>query len=620
MAKNYKKRTAEEIRQETKELTEQALESVEKFTKSPESIKELMDFMSRFPERSFRNQMLIQKQFPGAQACLGAAALKKNNIYIKKGEKGSKIFVRKSVKGFYDKSRGFVREAYATKEDKQKIEQGKIKIEKKPYYSIEKVFDITQTQLKPEDYPKIFPSRVFDFQLDGNGKFELKQGIDALAKEMNISIKDMREGTVFRGELGTAKGAYVRNPDTSQEEIVLNSRNTQTENLATSIHELAHAKMHKFSEYDTAIEELQAEMTSYIVTKHFGLDTTESSIPYIARWTNNGEEINAMEPAERGKILNDVSRVANQFIHTISTEINQHREISIEREKTLEEKTMDLESLENTSEANLFWYELDLRPVGIWTHPNSKENPPIVDSSFNNTKGKAYGAVGYKKAISKLDLENYDLSYLGLAETAEEAKLIGPKSSMEHQQLEVGQILYRVQRATEKKVNELVKITSIEDQGVQVEWLKKEGVKGNYQREDKLSSDIYPQEFFLNEWQYGRKTHENIYNKAISSFKEVSAANEVPLDSTVWINPNTGEVSQEDTGRSLPLKEGKYIHGQDQVQLMGKVFNREVESSMTTKQFFDGDAFKFPKERINEIQNERKKLVLAEQQKQMERA
>ncbi|MEJ4201756.1 ArdC-like ssDNA-binding domain-containing protein, partial [Enterococcus faecium] len=286
-----------------------------------EDVKELLNFMSRFPERSFRNQLLIEEQFPGATACLGRAALKKEGIYIKKGEQGNKIFVRKTVKGFYEKGRGFVRETEATPEDKKRIESGQIEVIKKPYYTIEKVFDITQTQLKPEDYPKIFPNRVFDFQLDKKGQSELQAGIQAVANNIGIQIRDMTESEVYQRELGQARGAYVRNEFTGEEEIVMNTRNTPTQHLATSIHELAHARMHKFSELDTATKELQAEMTSYIVCKHFGMDTSEKAIPYIAAWTKNGQTLDDKEAAERGKIMNDVSRVANEFIQTISNEI-----------------------------------------------------------------------------------------------------------------------------------------------------------------------------------------------------------------------------------------------------------------------------------------------------------
>nr|WP_256821808.1 NADAR domain-containing protein [Enterococcus mundtii] len=398
--KGYQKRTTEDIKQEVKLLSQQALDAVKKHTHSPEDVKELLNFMSRFPERSFRNQVLIEAQFPGASACLGRAALKKEGIYIKQGEQGNKIFVRKTVKGFYDKGRGFVRETEATPEDKKRIESGQIEVIKKPYYTIEKVFDITQTQLKPEDYPKIFPNRVFDFQLDKKGQSELQAGIQAVANTIGIQIRDMTESEVYPRELGQARGAYVHNEFTGQEEIVMNTRNTPTQHLATSIHELAHARMHKFSELDTETKELQAEMTSYIICKHFGMDTSEKAIPYIATWTKNGQTLDDKEATERGKIMNDVSRVANEFIQTISKEINQYRERDPEIQQA-EVKQDHKDPVEMVEQKNVV-------PVGsLWIDKKDgkvmeedtgrtlqlKDAAFIEDSQHNQVilKGKSYG-------------------------------------------------------------------------------------------------------------------------------------------------------------------------------------------------------------------------------------
>ncbi|ELA48779.1 fimbrial isopeptide formation D2 domain-containing protein [Enterococcus faecium EnGen0005] len=367
---------------------------------TPEDVKELLNFMSRFPELSFRNQLLIEEQFPGATACLGRAALKKEGIYIKKGEQGNKIFVRKTVKGFYEKGRGFVRETEATPEDKKRIESGQIEVIKKPYYTIEKVFDITQTQLKPEDYPKIFPNRVFDFQLDKTGQSELQAGIQAVANNIGIQIRDMTESEVYQRELGQARGAYVRNEFTGEEEIVMNTRNTPTQHLATSIHELAHARMHKFSELDTATKELQAEMTSYIVCKHFGMDTSEKAIPYIATWTKNGQTLDDKEAAERGKIMNDVSRVANEFIQTISNEINQYREREpeIQPAEVKQEHKNTLETPENKNIVPVGSLWIDKKDGKVMEEDTGrtlhlKDAAFIEDPQHNQVilKGKSYG-------------------------------------------------------------------------------------------------------------------------------------------------------------------------------------------------------------------------------------
>lgn len=625
MAKKYQKRTTEEIRQETNELTQQALEAVEKFTKSPESIKELMDFMSKFPERSFRNQVLIQKQFPGAQACLGRAALKKNQIFIRKGEKGNKIFVRKTVKGFYDKKRGFVREIYATKEDRKKIEQGEIKIEKKPYYSIEKVFDITQTQLKPEDYPKVFPNRVFDFQLDNKGKHELQKGIDSLAREMNISIKDMKEGTVFRGELGAVKGAYVHNPNTDKEEIVLNTRNTQSENLATSIHELAHAKMHKFSHYDTSIEELQAEMTSYIVSNHFGLDTSESSIPYIADWTNNGKQLNMMEPAEKGKILNDVSRVANKFIQTISTEINQQRERElgkdIQPEKTdqekaseqfeVKQKVLNTKSILNESfyknlkvindQAFKMILEKEGQPFEekqlkqIYDINQDAHNRFISDPNNQELKKRAYivDAItsNCRVANNVLDKSEHDDAYRHV--------------SLNKQTKEFNQVMIKADKLNPKMNQETQQF--LKDQG--------KSVNGVFQTNYGFVENVDEYSNFLNKSDYSDSKGEIASTKNLKD--EV-----ISIKDSVWVDRITGKVSHDDNGRCLALKDGKYIKRADHVDLSGKIFNQEVNTTLSKDHFYSGYPFKFPKEQVNDIVNdhELKSRIVAEQKKQIERA
>ncbi|CAI9394407.1 hypothetical protein BACSP_03734 [Bacillus sp. T2.9-1] len=50
----------------------------------------------------------------------------------------------------------------------------------------------------------------------------------------------MRQSELGVTELGASKGAFVQGKDGKGKEIVMNSRNTETQALATSIHELAH--------------------------------------------------------------------------------------------------------------------------------------------------------------------------------------------------------------------------------------------------------------------------------------------------------------------------------------------------------------------------------------------
>ncbi|MGK3793888.1 ArdC-like ssDNA-binding domain-containing protein [Enterococcus faecium] len=550
--KGYQKRTAEEIKQEVKSLSQQALDAVKKHTHSPEDVKELLNFMSRFPERSFRNQLLIEEQFPGATACLGRAALKKEGIYIKKGEQGNKIFVRKTVKGFYEKGRGFVRETEATPEDKKRIESGQIEVIKKPYYTIEKVFDITQTQLKPEDYPKIFPNRVFDFQLDTKGQSELQAGIQAVANNIGIQIRDMSESEIYQRELGQARGAYVRNEFTGEEEIVMNTRNTPTQHLATSIHELAHARMHKFSELDTVTKELQAEMTSYIVCKHFGMDTSEKAIPYIAAWTKNGQTLDDKEAAERGKIMNDVSRVANEFIQTISTEINQYREKEYDQEKKRPQSgniELDNATKELQKQAGVV--------VSTYRHwfSDHEETRPILIKEFEKL------LTVYKENQQVLTKEN-----LG-----EKKEALAITEQLNHYD--------------------------------------------NHSSEDALYvvSDNISQYYFRNRMEVP------VFEK-LKDRSEIEKEKIVKIG-TLWIDKKDGKVMEENTGRTLHLKEAAFIEDpqHNQVILKGKSYGKEIQTALSSEEFALGNPFRFSLETVSEVAKRKNEIYYEQQLSQKER-
>ena len=119
------------------------------------------------------------------------------------------------------------------------------------------------------------PQYLFNFEIkDGNNAEYLRKRIDKVAESLNINISDMKES-----ELVLAKGAYAEDISGTRREILIYFRNTETQSLATSIHELAHAKLHNINEegskFCPATKEFQVELTSYIVCKHFRMNTSE---------------------------------------------------------------------------------------------------------------------------------------------------------------------------------------------------------------------------------------------------------------------------------------------------------------------------------------------------------
>lgn len=358
------------------ELSEVAFQKVREYTETPERLEEYLNFMSKFPELSPRNVALIQEQWPGANAvatynqwqsmgeALGITSdqvfetrntytnkktgrtreVVHNNLSVKTGEKSHITLFRpmmvemipvldengnqvKNGKG----NPKYKRLSEAIPEEKALKKQGKLKsrfFQERDSktglakFATYKVFELSQTTLKPEFYPKAMPNRHYDFNMDHIRTKEVLEGLSDYAKNIGITIyqDDAKE-------LRSAKGAFY--PD--EQKILLNPDNTPGEVVATTIHELAHASLHnpKFANsYKEDVSkdrrELEAEMTSYLVSKHFGLDTSEKAIRYMALWTDNLTSLDDQQLAQSMKrIHGTVSKIVKSVEqHTKPYQLN----------------------------------------------------------------------------------------------------------------------------------------------------------------------------------------------------------------------------------------------------------------------------------------------------------
>ncbi|MDI9218131.1 ImmA/IrrE family metallo-endopeptidase [Clostridium tertium] len=282
MAKTYKRKSNEDKEKEVNELIEKANEGIENIFTTPEQFKELASYMSRFYNYSIRNTFLIQEQFEGAFAVGSYAFWKEKGFKVNKGENGIKILVPNRLSDYFINEKGEeVKLSKATTEEKRLIEQGEIEVKQgKLVFNQGYVFEVSQTNAKAEDLPKIFPNKW----LDGDIKnYDLMyKAMENIAKKIGVKIIEPK------CELGAVKG--VSYPLTK--EVALNPRNTQLQNVKTLIHELAHAKLHTMEirdNYTTNAKEFQAEMAAYVVCSYFGLDTSEYSFRYINSWTKDVE-------------------------------------------------------------------------------------------------------------------------------------------------------------------------------------------------------------------------------------------------------------------------------------------------------------------------------------------
>lgn len=285
-----------------KELTEQAKEEIKSVTISEDELKEFLDFQATFYDYSINNQLLIFKQRRSATAIMGFSQIKKNGLKLLKGSKSIKILAPI---------------IYKEKDSKTGEEKSVVR-----GYKYVNVFDITQTDMKAEDYPRFFPNKPinFDTKKSDNEIDFLFSNILDLSKDLCLSIKiDTKD------ELNGARGSYNKATDV----ILLHNGNTKTQNIKTLIHELAHAELHnlkrKRSNDSKAIKETQAELVAYIVSKYFGIDTDDYSFKYIASWS---EHLTAIDNKELIPVFNEIQQTAKIFISRISRKIERNKKIA----------------------------------------------------------------------------------------------------------------------------------------------------------------------------------------------------------------------------------------------------------------------------------------------------
>ncbi|PRD04003.1 hypothetical protein CQ058_30725 [Bacillus sp. MYb56] len=322
MSKNYKKKyqtkSLEEKKEAVQALTKKMEKSIEGYFRTPEDLKDYLSFMAKFYHYSPSNISLIQSQFEGAKAVGSFSFWKEKGFAVKKGEKGIQILVpNRTIAKFKDKEGTWKTVTKANEEEKKQIESKSVEV--KPgrlYFAVGHVFDVSQTNAKAEDLPRIFPNRwlegsVTDYQ-------SLYKGMEAIAEKNGVKIIEPKQ------ELGVAKGVSY----TLTKEVALNPRNSELQNVKTLLHELAHAKLHTAEthmNYTAPEKEFQAEMTAYAVSSYFGIDTSEYSLGYLASWTQ-GKEMK-----DKTKLLKEVHETSIEFIETIENTLEKEKEKTNEK-------------------------------------------------------------------------------------------------------------------------------------------------------------------------------------------------------------------------------------------------------------------------------------------------
>lgn len=222
----------------SQDLTQQISQRIEELAQATdiarmsEEMTRYLSTLGRFHRYSIFNTYLIMMACPQATMVAGFHAWHRFRRFVRKGEHGISILApivipEKEEDGTQHKSlRGF-----------------------KVVY----VFDLSQTEGEPLPEPPSWKSPEKDAQLAGRLlAFAMSRGILASEAELPGEMQGVSKGGII--ELAPKAGT------------------------ATLIHELAHELMHKRPDAPQAqsIRELEAEAVAYVVSRHFGLESSGS--------------------------------------------------------------------------------------------------------------------------------------------------------------------------------------------------------------------------------------------------------------------------------------------------------------------------------------------------------
>ncbi|MGO8906754.1 MAG: ArdC family protein [Solirubrobacteraceae bacterium] len=212
---------------------------------------------------SFGNQLLIAMQRPDATYIAGFRAFLELNRCVRKGERAIRILAPMSLR---DRDK----EA-AKRKGGDDREQSK-----RTVFRAVSVFDVSQTDPLPGKDPVSLESPSQPIQ--GETHAHLLTQLEQLAAQLGY--------TVQRRALDGPVDGWC---DSAKQEVVINAALAANAQVRVLVHEIAHALGVSYTDYGRRRAEVLVDTVTFIVCGSVGLDTSGSSVPYVAGWGESGE-------------------------------------------------------------------------------------------------------------------------------------------------------------------------------------------------------------------------------------------------------------------------------------------------------------------------------------------
>ena len=236
--------------------------------------------MSRFHRYSLNNTLLIAMQNPEALLVAGYHAWqKKFERHVCKGEQAIRIIAPAPERRLVQKEKldPVSQQPILDKDGQPIMEETEINV---PRFKVVPVFDVSQTEGK--ELPSL--SKALDKPVQA---YELLFKALKNASPVPIAFENMK----------ATKDGYYHLKD---KRIALRKGMSESQTLASAVHEIAHAKLHDRDPQargaqagekgkDPRTQEVEAESIAYAVCQYYGIETGENSFGYVAGWSGDKE-------------------------------------------------------------------------------------------------------------------------------------------------------------------------------------------------------------------------------------------------------------------------------------------------------------------------------------------
>lgn len=294
---------------EFNQLTSEIKDIAKTYQSDPDLLTDYLAFKAQFYQYSPTNTMLIYQQNPNATFVASFTKWKQLGYNIKRGQHHIKISRPIEISKFPREVNGktvWTDIKYASPEEKAKIADGLLEVQKTTKFIPHQVFDISQTDCPVEDYPKFYNMGHPDMEQQ-----QLYECVKQYAKESGFTVTEEDLSSI------SLHGYY--NPQ--DDSIHINSLLEDSGRLETMCHELAHGVLHKTSTQPTEIKELEAESFSAMLKRKMGFPVSEESKRYIKQYAIKCNSL-ANAKFDMSKTLDRLSKTFNHVTKGIEETIS----------------------------------------------------------------------------------------------------------------------------------------------------------------------------------------------------------------------------------------------------------------------------------------------------------